>query len=186
VAFDADRLSKKAKGTLEEARRTGEGLAISDMTLLELAMLVSKKRIPLDVSAESFLAQVENRASVLPMNAKICARAFAMPPTYFKDPAGRIIGATALVEGIPLITAAAKSATLAPYRPFGEPRYSVRFSSVILSALCGKAFDFIFAPFPRPFSFPANLLKSSEKQHWALRSGPYKTWSTFILTFFRK
>jgi PIN domain nuclease of toxin-antitoxin system len=105
VAFDADRLSKKAKETLEEARRTGEGLAISDMTLLELAMLVSKKRIPLDVSAESFLAQVETRFSVLPMNATICARAFALPRTYFKDPADRIIGATALVEGIPLITA---------------------------------------------------------------------------------
>ena len=105
VAFDADRLSKKATETLEEARRTGLGLAISDMTLLELAMLASKKRIPLNVSVESFLSDVETRFSILPMNPQICARAFALPPVYFKDPADRIIVATALVEGIPLITA---------------------------------------------------------------------------------
>jgi PIN domain nuclease of toxin-antitoxin system len=105
VAFDADRLSKKAKETLEKARRTGEGLAISDMTLLELAMLAGKKRIPLKVSVESFLSDVETRFSVLPMNAKICASAFALPLMYFKDPADRIIAATALATGLTLITA---------------------------------------------------------------------------------
>jgi len=105
VAFDAERLSKRAKETLDEARRTGQGLAISDMTLMELAMLAGKKRIPLNVSVESFLSDVENRFSILPMNAKICASAFALPPRYFKDPADRIIAATALAEGLTLITA---------------------------------------------------------------------------------
>ena len=105
VAFDAERLSKRAKETLEEARRTGQGLAISDMTLLELAMLASKTRIPLNVSAESFLSDVESRFSILPMNAKICAIAFALPPRYFKDPADRVIAATALAGGLTLITA---------------------------------------------------------------------------------
>jgi PIN domain nuclease of toxin-antitoxin system len=42
VAFDAARLSKKAKTTIAEARRSGEGVAISDITLLELAMLARK------------------------------------------------------------------------------------------------------------------------------------------------
>jgi len=105
VAFDADRLSKKAKETIEEARRTAGGLAISDMTLLGLAMLASKKRIRLDVRAESFLSQVETSFSVLPMNAQICACAFALPQRYFKDPADRIIAGTALAEGLTLITA---------------------------------------------------------------------------------
>jgi PIN domain nuclease of toxin-antitoxin system len=105
VAFDADRLSKKAKETVEEARRTSQGLAISDMTLLELAMLACKKHIHLDVSVESFLSRVETSFSVLPMNAQICTSAFALPPRYFKDPADRIIAATALAGGLTLITA---------------------------------------------------------------------------------
>ena len=42
---------------------------------------------------------------VLPMSSRACARAMGLPADYPKDPADRIIGATALVEGLPLITA---------------------------------------------------------------------------------
>jgi PIN domain nuclease of toxin-antitoxin system len=104
VAFDAARLSKRAKMTIEEARHSGEGLAISNITLLELAMLTSKKRVPLGVSLESFLSEVERRFVVLPMNGDICVRAFALPSTYPNDPADRVIGATALVQGLSLVT----------------------------------------------------------------------------------
>ena len=105
LAFDATRLSKKAKTTVEEARQSGEGVAISDITLLELAMLARKKRILLGLSLGSFLSEVERRFVVLPMNGHICVRAFALPSTYPKDPADRVIAATALVQGLPLITA---------------------------------------------------------------------------------
>ena len=105
LAFDATRLSKKAKTTVEEARQSGEGVAISDITLLELAMLARKKRILLGLSLGSFLSEVERRFVVLPMNGHICVRAFALPSTYPKDPAHRVIAATALVQGLPLITA---------------------------------------------------------------------------------
>jgi PIN domain nuclease of toxin-antitoxin system len=105
MAFDADRLSKKARETIEEARRAARGLAISDMTLLELAMLASKKRIRLDVTVESFLSKVETSFSVLPMSAQICSCAFALPRKHFKDPADRIIVGTALAEGLALMTA---------------------------------------------------------------------------------
>ena len=81
LAFDAARLSKKAKTTIEEARQSGEGVAISDITLLELAMLARKKRILLSLSLGSFLSEVERRFVVLPMNGHICVRAFALPST---------------------------------------------------------------------------------------------------------
>jgi PIN domain nuclease of toxin-antitoxin system len=105
LAFDAARLSKKAKTTIEEARQSGEGVAISDITLLELAMLARKKRILLGLSLGSFLSEVERRFVVLPMNGHICVRAFALPSTYPKDPADRVIAATALVQGLSLVTA---------------------------------------------------------------------------------
>jgi PIN domain nuclease of toxin-antitoxin system len=105
LAFDQKQLSKKARAVIDDARKNGDGLAISDITLLELAVLVSKGRIHLGIGLESFLQEVEARFVVLPISGRACARAIALPTVYPKDPADRIIGATALVEGLSLITA---------------------------------------------------------------------------------
>jgi PIN domain nuclease of toxin-antitoxin system len=105
LAFDQDQISRKARSAIDNARRTGDGLAISDITLLELATLASKGRIQLDISLESFLQEVEARFVVLPISGRACVRAIGLPAAYPKDPADRIIGATALVEGLPLLTA---------------------------------------------------------------------------------
>ncbi len=80
-------------------------MAISDITLLELATLAGKGRIHLGISLESFLREVEARFVVLPTSGRARARAMGLPAAYPKDPADRIIGATALVEGLSLLTA---------------------------------------------------------------------------------
>ena len=80
-------------------------MAISDISLLELATLASKGRIHLNITLESFLQEVEARFIVLPISGRACARAVGLPATYPKDPADRIIAATALVEGLSLLTA---------------------------------------------------------------------------------
>ena len=105
LAFDQGQLSKKARAAIDDARKNGDGLAISDITLLELATLASKSRIHLDISLESFLREVESRFVVLPISGRACVRAIGLPAAYPKDPADRIIGATALVEGLRLLTA---------------------------------------------------------------------------------
>jgi PIN domain nuclease of toxin-antitoxin system len=105
LAFEEARLSKTARAAILETRLNGEGLAISDISLFELARAFARERSHLDISVESALTEVERRFIVLPMNSRISLRALGLPPTYPKDPADRIIGATALVEGIPLITA---------------------------------------------------------------------------------
>jgi PIN domain nuclease of toxin-antitoxin system len=105
LAFDEVRLSKNAKAAINEARQNGEGLAISDITLLELTTLASKGRIRLDISLESFLREIETRFIVIPISGRACVRALGLPAAYPKDPADRIIGATALVEGLSLLTA---------------------------------------------------------------------------------
>ena len=71
LAFDPVRLSKNAKATIEEARRNGEGLAISGITLLELTALARKARFQLDTSLETFLQGVEDRFVVLPITTRL-------------------------------------------------------------------------------------------------------------------
>ena len=105
LAFDPAKISKRAQTAIDAARQSGEGLAISDITLLELATLFSKGRIKLDISLESFLREVEKRFVVLPIRAGACVKALQLPPAYPNDPADRVIGATALVEGLTLLTA---------------------------------------------------------------------------------
>jgi PIN domain nuclease of toxin-antitoxin system len=105
LVLDAERVSAKARSAISEARKSANGLTISGISLLELATLASKGRIQLNTSLESFLQEIESRFIVLPISGRVCARAIALPATYPKDPADRIIGATALVEGLSLVTA---------------------------------------------------------------------------------
>jgi PIN domain nuclease of toxin-antitoxin system len=75
------------------------------MTLWEVGTLAGRGRIQLGINLESFLQELEARFVVLPITSRACVRAMSFPTTYRKDPADRIIAATALVEGLSLITA---------------------------------------------------------------------------------
>jgi PIN domain nuclease of toxin-antitoxin system len=99
------RMSRSAQGTIDEARQSGSTLAISDITLMEIAQLSHRRRIEFPGGLESFLSEVERRFTVLPINGNIALQAFELPARYPNDPADRIIGATALIEDIPLLTA---------------------------------------------------------------------------------
>src|SRR5439155_1237364 len=68
LTTDPAKLLSKAKSAIEDARKSGGGLAISDITLLELATLASKGRIRLGISLESFLQDVETRFVFLPLS----------------------------------------------------------------------------------------------------------------------
>jgi PIN domain nuclease of toxin-antitoxin system len=105
LALAPERISKIARAAINEARHNGGGLAICGITLLEIATANLNGRISLAMSLESFLKDVEERFVVLPISARACARTLSLPAGYPKDPADRAIGATALVEGMSLVTA---------------------------------------------------------------------------------
>lgn len=105
LAFDQARISKKARTAIEGARTKNEGLAISDITLLEIATLERKRRITLRSTLETFLSDIEARFIILPITARVCVRALGFGSSFPDDPADRVIAATALVEGISLVTA---------------------------------------------------------------------------------
>ena len=105
LALEPERVSKAAMAAIDDARANGEALAISDVTLMEIATAHGKGRVRLTMSLESFLDEAEQRFAVLPISGRACARTLALPASYPKDPVDRVIGATALVEGIALVTA---------------------------------------------------------------------------------
>ena len=105
LAFSRERISRNARAAIHKAREGGKGLAISDMSLLEIARIATKGAIEPGISIDSLLKDVEAKFVVLPMNGSICARAVTLPATFPRDPGDRVIVATALAEGLALITA---------------------------------------------------------------------------------
>jgi PIN domain nuclease of toxin-antitoxin system len=104
---EPERLSAAARQALELGYSHGE-LAIADISLWELALLHERGRLvlPADVSAGFYLKQLlaALRLQVLPITTEI---ALLSRSSLFQhgDPADRLIGATALQLGAPLITA---------------------------------------------------------------------------------
>lgn len=105
LAQDYQCISPKAQSAIEQARRKDHGVAVSGITLFEIALLASHGRIHLKPGTETILSEAERRFFVLPITANIALQAFELPANYPKDPVDRIIGATALIEDIPLLTA---------------------------------------------------------------------------------
>lgn len=105
LGLEPARISQNARAAIDKARLDASGLAISDMTLLELTRITHLGRVDFRPSLESFLSDVERKFVVLPMTGRICMEALSLPASYPKDPSDRVIGATALVEGLSLLTA---------------------------------------------------------------------------------
>ncbi len=105
LSQDQRRISSRARDAITNTREGGQGLFVSGVTLLEIARLAHQKRIQLTPNLEAFLSEVERRFSVLPITGRICVQAFKFPANFPKDPADRVIGATAVIEGLNLVTA---------------------------------------------------------------------------------
>jgi PIN domain nuclease of toxin-antitoxin system len=104
MASDPGRLSSKAREQIVQARRS-TGLAVASITLWELAWLAENQRVLYSGSVESFVRETISRVSVKSLSPEIAAVAAHLPDNYPKDPSDRLIGSTAIVLGIPLVTA---------------------------------------------------------------------------------
>jgi PIN domain nuclease of toxin-antitoxin system len=101
------RLSKAADSAIRRARRAG-GVAISAITLWELAWMVTHGRLQATGTVEAYLDDLSSRFVVLPITARIAALANQFAADYSSDPCDRLIGATALAESVALVTRDAK------------------------------------------------------------------------------
>lgn len=104
LGHDEASLSEAARQALIAGRLEGT-LAVSDFTLREIAMLISRGLVTVPTALGNYLAFVESLFTVLPVTAKIAERSVQFGAAYPKNPADRVIGATAIVHGLRLVTA---------------------------------------------------------------------------------
>jgi PIN domain nuclease of toxin-antitoxin system len=97
------KLSKQASSAIRRAARA-EGIAISAISLWELAWLASHGRLETTGTVESYIEEVTSRVAIRPITVEVAVLANQFPADYSSDPCDRLIGATALAEGIALVT----------------------------------------------------------------------------------
>jgi PIN domain nuclease of toxin-antitoxin system len=100
---DSKILSRPAASEIRRARRHG-GIAISAISIWELASMMARGKIQGYGSVEASIRLLLENVTVRPITPEIAALATQFPEDYPRDPADRIIGATARAEGLTLVT----------------------------------------------------------------------------------
>ncbi|MFZ0913176.1 MAG: type II toxin-antitoxin system VapC family toxin [Candidatus Korobacteraceae bacterium] len=98
------KLSRTAASAITRAQAS-DGLAISSITLVELAGLIYRGKVRLRGSFESSIQQLIGDVTVKPITLDIAVLTAHFPPDFPSDPMDRIIAATARAENLPLVTA---------------------------------------------------------------------------------
>jgi PIN domain nuclease of toxin-antitoxin system len=104
IAGDAT-LSKKAKAAIDKEMAGGD-IIISSITAWEIAMLVERDKLFLSMDVGSWLATVAEIEAIrfFPVDVEIAMKSVDLPGEFHKDPADRMIVATARKLAIPLVT----------------------------------------------------------------------------------
>jgi PIN domain nuclease of toxin-antitoxin system len=105
-ALRPELLSDNAKKALTKANEN-DGILLCEISLWEIAMLVKKGRISLGASYQEFIRLVllSKNYQLQGITPEIAELSTQLSEDINNDPADRIIAATSLVMGFPLITA---------------------------------------------------------------------------------
>jgi len=105
-ALTPERLSEPARAAIAQANQ-GDGMIICDISLWEIAMLLQKGRLRVDADPLGFINLLlqANKTLVQAITPQIATLATQFPAEINKDPADRLIAATALAENATLVTA---------------------------------------------------------------------------------
>ena len=99
-----DQLSKAAADAIRKELKR-DCVSIAAVTLWELSWLSTNGRIDPGGTVPAFLKKITAGVVILPLTVEIAAQAAAFPvASYPRDPADRLIGATALTTGTHLVT----------------------------------------------------------------------------------
>ena len=98
-------LSKRAKNAVSAAVKA-KSVLISSISAWEVALLVIKKRLTLSLDVTDWIAKSEGLPFIqfIEISNSIAVKSANLPQPLHSDPADRIIIATALTAGVPLVT----------------------------------------------------------------------------------
>ena len=101
------RLSAAQSRALDDLESNRQSVALSAMSLRELAKLIQDGRFEVDATLEDWLDGIESHPliTILPITAKVAAESVKLGDDFPCDPADQIIVATARCHGLTLITA---------------------------------------------------------------------------------
>jgi len=100
-------LSSKAKKAIKSVMSKEGEIIISSISALGISMLILKGRLVLSMDIESWLDQVKQIEGFrfMAVNNEIGYKSTILPGEFHKDPADRMIVATARKLAVPLVTA---------------------------------------------------------------------------------
>jgi PIN domain nuclease of toxin-antitoxin system len=103
--IEPGKLSRAQQQVLDQASALHETLGVSDITLLEIALLLQPEKRRLNVRLEDLLIEFDNHPifQVLPITSEIAAEIAWLVQTL-RDPLDAAIVATARVHGLRLLT----------------------------------------------------------------------------------
>lgn len=101
---DIKRLSREQARALEKAVQRTEPIALSATTLVEIAVLMSERKLALKASLDEFFSDLQSNPifRILPITYEVASDVFSL--ATLKDPADRAIVATARVHRLQLVT----------------------------------------------------------------------------------
>lgn len=105
-ALTPEKLSKKAKAAIEEANED-DGIIFCDISLWEIAMLINRNRVKVDVSYKEFINLLfsSNNYILQGIDPDIAGLSSKIFMNTENDPADKLIAATAVVKKAKLVTA---------------------------------------------------------------------------------
>lgn len=100
-----EKLSKKAREIIEEEIKVGV-ILVSSISIWEVYLLTKNEKVRFLINIDTWLEKVESSPYInfIPVDNKIAAKSVKLPDFSHKDPADRMIIATALINGATLIT----------------------------------------------------------------------------------
>lgn len=102
---DPRQLSERARDAISEAT-TKRSIYISSISVWEVALLVATGRLELTIDVQDWIAKSEALPffTFVPVDNATFLRSVLLPGPLHADPADRVIIATAIMKGIPVVT----------------------------------------------------------------------------------